>query len=202
MLLPRVHTRVSRDRIVAGATGLYTMAMLALAHSGNVYAAGAAMLVTGLAWISVVSSLMTATQIALPSWVRARGLALFWVVFMGGMAAGSALWGQVAAWVGIPHALTLAAVGALLGIGATWRYRIGQHDVNDLSPSLHWPTPLAADEFAIDRGPVMVTVEYHIDPERIHEFTSSMRQMRRIRRRDGAAGYGSRLCIPIPRRHG
>ena len=186
LLLPRVHTRVSRDRIVAGATGLYTMAMLALAHSGNVYAAGAAMLVTGLAWISVVSSLMTATQIALPGWVRARGLALFWVVFMGGMAAGSALWGQVASWVGIPHALTLAAVGALLGIGATWRYRIGQHDVNDLSPSLHWPTPMAADEFEIDRGPVMVTVEYRIDPERIHEFTSSMQQMRRIRRRDGA----------------
>ena len=53
--LPRLHARVSRDRIVAGATGLYSIAMLALAHSGNVYAAGAAMLVTGAAWISVVS---------------------------------------------------------------------------------------------------------------------------------------------------
>lgn len=152
LLLPHVHARVSRDRIVEGATGLYSITMLALAHSGNVYAARVAMLVTGVAWISVVSSLMTATQTALPSWVRARGLALFWVVFMGGMAAGSALWGQISSWVGIPYALTLAAVGALVGIAATWQYRIGWHDVVDLSPSIYWPTPMMADDVEIDRG--------------------------------------------------
>ena len=67
------------------------------------------MLLTGVAWICVVSSLMTAAQTALPGWVRARGLALFWVVFMGGMAAGSAIWGQVASWIGIPYALTVSA---------------------------------------------------------------------------------------------
>jgi len=186
LLLPHVHARVSRDAIVAGATVLYAIAMLALAHSGNVYAAGAAMLVTGMAWITVVSSLMTATQTALPGWVRARGLALFWVIFMGGMAAGSALWGQVATWIGIPHALTLAAVGAMVGIGATWRYRIGLHDVNDLSPSMYWPTPMTAGDLHVDRGPVMVTVEYRIDSEQLQEFTQHMQQMRRLRRRDGA----------------
>jgi MFS family permease/quinol monooxygenase YgiN len=187
LLLPRVRTRFSRDTIVAGATVLYLIAMLALAHSGNVYAAGAAMLVTGLGWISVVSSLMTAAQTALPGWVRARGLALFWVVYMGGMAAGSALWGQVASWIGIPYALTAAAVGALVGIAATWQYRIGQHDVADLSPSIYWPTPMLADELENDSGPVMVTVEYRIDPAKADEFAKIMhQQMRRIRRRDGA----------------
>jgi len=187
LLLPRIRARVSRDRIVAGATVLYSIAMLALAHSGSVYAAGAAMLLTGVAWISVVSSLMTAAQTALPGWVRARGLALFWVVFMGGMAAGSAIWGQIASWVGIPYALTAAAVGALLGIAATWRYRIGRHDAADLSPSIYWPTPMLTDDFEIDRGPVMVTVEYRIDPARADEFDKIMhQQMRRIRRRDGA----------------
>jgi MFS family permease len=187
LLLPHVHARLSRDRIIVGATVLYSIALLALAHSSNVYAAGAAMLVTGLAWITVVSSLMTATQTALPAWVRARGLALFWGVFMGGMAAGSALWGQVAAWVGIPYALTAAAIGALLGIAATWKFRIGLHDVVDLSPSMHWPTPITADDVESDRGPVMVTVEYRIDPGRVNEFSMIMRQqMSRIRRRDGA----------------
>jgi len=186
LLLPYAHSHASRDGIVAGATVLYTVAMLALAHSGNVVAAGAAMLVTGVAWISVVSSLMTATQTALPGWVRARGLAFFWVVFMGGMAAGSALWGQIASWIGIPETLTVAAIGALAGIAATRRYRIGQHDSANLTPSVHWPTPMMADDLEMDRGPVMVTVEYRIDPDRSREFAAIMRQMRRIRRRDGA----------------
>jgi MFS family permease len=39
LLLPRIHTRISRDSIVAVATGLYAIAMLTLAHSGNVYMA-------------------------------------------------------------------------------------------------------------------------------------------------------------------
>lgn len=186
LLLPRVLARLSRDAIVASATGLYAMAMLALAHSGNVYAGGVAMLLTGAAWICVVSAIMTAAQTALPAWVRARGLALFWVVFMGGMALGSALWGQAASWIGIPYALTGAALGALIGIGATWRYRIGQHDVKDLSPSLYWPIPLMTDELEVDRGPVMVTVEYLIDPARLAEFTLVMQRTRRLRRRDGA----------------
>lgn len=186
LLLPRLLARLSRDKIVAGATVLYAFAMLALAHSGYVIAAAVAMLLTGVGWICVVSSLMTAAQTALPSWVRARGLALFWVVFMGGMASGSAIWGQVASWIGIPNALTLSAIGAVLGIAATWRYRVGRHDADDRSPSLHSPAPIISEDIEIDRGPVMVTVEYRIDPRRVQEFTALMQKMRLIRRRDGA----------------
>ena len=102
------------------------------------------------------------------------------------MAAGSALWGQVASWVGIPYSLTLAAGGALIGIGATWRHRVGQHDMQDLTPSMSWPTPMMPDELEVDRGPVMVTVEYQIDPARARDFANVMHQMRRVRRRDGA----------------
>lgn len=186
LLLPHLHTRASRDRLVAGATVLYAAAMLALAHSGNVITAGVAMLLTGLAWISVVSSLMTAAQTALPAWVRARGLALFWVAFMGAMAAGSTLWGQIASWTGIPDALSIAAVGALAGITLTRRFRIGRHDIADLSPSLDWPTPVAAGGLEADHRPAMVTVEYRIDPAQAEAFTEAMRQVGRIRRRDGA----------------
>ena len=102
------------------------------------------------------------------------------------MTAGSVIWGQAASWFGIPYALTFAAIGALVGIVASWKFKIGQHDVDDLSPSLSWPTPMAGDAFEVDRGPVMVTVEYRIDPVREEAFSEAMHDMRRLRRRDGA----------------
>ena len=96
MLLPRVRAKVSRDALVAGASLLYALAALALAHVHSIALLAVAMLATGVAWISILSALQVSAQMTLPPWVRARGLAAFVVIFMGGMALGSILWGQVA----------------------------------------------------------------------------------------------------------
>src|SRR5207253_6853311 len=141
-LLPRLRAKVSRDALVAGASMLYALAALALAHVQNIGLLAIAMLATGVAWISILSALQVAAQMTLPAWVRARGLAAFVVVFMGGMALGSILWGQVATLIGIPAALTTAAVGMALAIVLTWRFRLGVHRVLDFTPSMDWPLPL------------------------------------------------------------
>jgi hypothetical protein len=41
-----------------------------------------------------------------------------------------------------------------------------------------------------EQGPVLVTVEYRIDPQRAAEFTSAMLELGRFRRRDGAVDWG------------
>ena len=47
-----------------------------------------ACVLAGLAWISVLSSLNVSAQMALPAWVRSRGLAVNLAVFFGSMATG------------------------------------------------------------------------------------------------------------------
>ena len=186
MLLPRMRAKVSRDALVAGASALYALAALALAHVQNVGLLAVAMLATGVAWISILSALQVSAQLTLPAWVRARGLAAFVVVFMGGMALGSILWGQVATRLGIPAALTIAAFGTLLAIALTWRFKLGHHQVLDFRPSMDWPAPVLAETPEPDSGPVMVTIEYRVQPDKRAEFVAAMQAVREMRRRNGA----------------
>ena len=60
----------------------------------------------------------------------------------------------------------------------------------DTRPSLHWPEPTMIVERHPDHGPVLVTVEYHIDPAQGREFSHAMQAVRQFRRRDGAIRWG------------
>jgi MFS family permease len=141
-------------------------------------------------WITLMSSLNVAAQTAVPSWVRGRALAMYVLAFQGGMAAGSALWGYVAAHAGIPVALIAAAIGLGLGLVTIAIYRLPKAEAADLSPSLHWLAPVVSTEPEAERGPVLVTVEYHIDPAKAREFARAACELRPIRQRDGAVNWG------------
>jgi MFS family permease len=186
MMLPRVRARLSRDALVAGASVLYALAALALAQVQNIGLLALAMLATGVAWISILSALQVSAQMTLPPWVRARGLAAFVVVFMGGMALGSILWGQVASHIGIPATLTIAAAGMVTAVALTWKFSLGAHQVLDFTPSMDWPLPVPAEVPEPDSGPVLVTIVYRVQPDKRSEFVTAMQGLREMRRRNGA----------------
>lgn len=184
-LLPKFQSYLTKDRQVAGATVLYAGAALVLAYVRNISVLAVSMVFLGSAWIAVMSSLQVSAQSVLPNWVRARGLSVFMMVFMAGMAGGSVLWGKLATIIGISLTLTVAALAALVGILVTWKFHLAGIERLDLTPSMHWPIPLI-ENVDQDRGPVLVTVHYQIVPDKIAEFLEAMAEMRRIRQRDGA----------------
>jgi quinol monooxygenase YgiN len=128
--------------------------------------------------------------VALPDWVRGRGLALYTTVFFGCLALGSAAWGEIAVWVGLPDAHFLAAAGAVVAIPLTWRWKLHTGAGTDLTPSMHWPAPITAQDIAEDRGPVLVTVEYRIRPQDREAFLAALAPLEHERRRDGAYRWG------------
>jgi hypothetical protein len=154
----------------------------------------------GASWIAVLSSLNVSAQVALPEWVRARGLALFMTVYFGAHTAGSALWGQVATLLGLPLTHFIAAAGALLTIPLTWRWHLQTGADLDLSPSMHWPAPIISPDVAQDRGPVLVTVEYRIDPKNRAPFLAALERLSHERRRDGAYAWGVFEDAAVPDR--
>ena len=189
ILLPRFTDKTTRSGLVAGASVLYALAALALAYVHNLALLIAAMLATGVAWIAILASLQVSAQLVLPDWVRARGLAAFTMVFTGGMALGAIGWGQVAAHVGIPAALTGAASGMLAAIALTWRFHLHEGKAVDFTPSAHWAAPVLAEEPGPDSGPVLVTIEYRVDPTHRSEFVATMQELRDMRRRNGAFAW-------------
>jgi hypothetical protein len=119
----------------------------------------------------------------------ARGLAIYIMVFFGAMSVGSALWGQLAGWLGLIDAHWIAAATMLLAIALSWRWKL-QHSVAvDLSPSMHWPVPQALRLQDGSEGPVMVTVEYHVAEENRQPFLLAVDYLGQGRRRDGAYAW-------------
>lgn len=191
LLLPKLRSRIGPDRLVFVATLAYAGCMVVLALVRTMPLLYAAALVNGFAWISVLSSLQIAAQTSMPAWVRARGLSLYIMVFSGGMAIGSLLWGGLAQRQSTTLALLAAAactaVAALVGL----RFRLGEAGQVDTMPSGHWPQPLMlAEADDGDRGPVLVTVEYRVVPGRRVDFLQLMQLLGNSRRRDGAVQWG------------
>ena len=120
--------------------------------------------------MSVNSTLNTAAQTSLPAWVRARGLGVYLLVFQGAMAVGSVIWGAIADRIGLRTTLLIAGVAMLAGAAATLRLRLTGLRELDTRPSLHWPEPTLIVERPPDHGPVLVTVEYLIEPVHGAEF--------------------------------
>ena len=189
-VLPSLRRKFSQDTVVAAATVLLAVAITILAYLHNVGLAGIAMMAGGLAWIAVFSSLNVSVQTFFPPWMRARALSVYQLIFQGGTAIGSAFFGMVAEWVGTPAALGLAALGLFLGLTTALRWRLRTGEQLDLTPSAHWPEPAVAIEPDPEEGPVLVTIEYRIDPIRAQEFVRVMDSLGRSRRRSGATRWG------------
>ncbi|HLK09823.1 MAG TPA: MFS transporter [Candidatus Binatia bacterium] len=188
--LPGLRRRLGVERLLAAATGVFAGASATLGVVRVAPLAGVALLGAGVAWMTTMSSLLVAAQTAVPGWVRARALAVTFLVLQGGLAAGSLLWGTVATHAGVPTALMAAAGGLVLGLAVAPGHRIAGIEALDLTPAARWPLPDAVGVEDLDEGPVLVTVEYRIDPARSAEYARAMRDLARVRRRDGAVEWG------------
>ncbi|EJE49230.1 arabinose efflux permease family protein [Acidovorax sp. CF316] len=199
MFLPRLRQAMPRDVLVLRGTLLQAAATGVMAVAPNVYVAVPAMVVGGMAWITTANSLSVSAQLALPNWVRARGMSIYQMAIMGSTALGAAVWGQVATLTSVHTSLALAAVTGTIAMVVVQRLVADRSIEEDLSPSQAFKAPVAPTP--PERGHVVVTIEYVIDPARATDFRALMQESRRSRLRQGALSWQLQHDIADPARY-
>jgi MFS family permease len=184
--LPALKQRLGADRLAAAGTLGTALALILFAAARDPITALAASLIAGIAWITALATINVSAQMALPPWVRGRGLSIYVAVMFGAMSLGSAIWGKAATFTGVPIACMIAAAGAALSVPILMHWKLQTAATLDLTPSMHWPEPIVSSEIDSDRGPVMVTVEYRINPADRTAFLAALAKLADERRRDGA----------------
>ena len=199
LVLQRARTRWSADVIVSAGIAAFGLTTIAAASVHMIWVLGAVMIVGGAAWVSLISLYNVQVLNQAPDWVRARVLAVAMLVFQGSVAAGSATWGALAARVGVERALLWAGVGAMVSTLLALFLRLPNVSL-DLTPWNHWRAPVVGPDIDFE-GPVLVTVEYEVPPERVPDFIKTIHEFGRIRRRDGASRWGVCRDLEIPKRY-
>jgi len=198
MLLGRLRALMSLNAMVLISSVVYGGALVEAATVRIPAITLATLLVTGVAWIVVLSSVNAELQLFLPAWVRARGLSVFQMVLLGTQAIGAALWGVLANGVGLVPAF-LAAAGCMIAGAATIRlwplFNTAGWD-RTVAPVGVVPTVNPGD-VATD-GPVVVQVVYTVAAEKQSGFLQAMVQVRRTRLRTGATDWGLLRGVDAP----
>lgn len=189
LLLPRMRTRWSVNRLLLVAGVVFAAVLIVLGLTRSEAAIVAALLPAGIAWVMVLSSVNASMQLFLPGWVRARGLAVYQMVFAGGQAAGALAWGALSDASGLVVAHLTAAVLMLAGVATLRWWPLRDTTGLNREPATFWPEPHLELEPEDADGPVLVTVTYPVSPRHEEAFRAAMEAVRRSRLRTGAVRW-------------
>ena len=116
-------------------------------------------------------------------------MAVFQVVLMGASGVGALCWGQIASWTDVRTSILLSAVSSVLMLALTMRLLVEPapaDEVDRVQQDRKWPKAVGIPG---DAGPVVVLIEYRIDPARRDEFLTLMEETRRSRLQQGALSW-------------
>lgn len=185
----RLRQVLSTESIVRWASIAFAVAAAIVGLSNSLLATMAGLFAAGAGWLLALATFNVAVQMSAPRWVVARALSLYQMATFSGLAAGSWLWGEVAASVSLGAALLTASfvmlVCAALG---RWLPLVQTEELN-LDLLRLWKEPSTVVPVEPRTGPVVITIEYVILQTDILEFLGAMTERRRMRRRDGARNW-------------
>jgi MFS family permease len=177
------------------ATGAMVVVM-GLSHS--LWLTGLAMMVTGAVWMLLMALLNVAVQLSSPRWVTARALAWFQAALTGGIAVGAWIWGHAVAQWGVGNAyiasgvviMLLPLLGLLLPLPAVSAEDVQPVDLGD--------EPEVGLALTMRSGPIVLEIDYYVDPDRARDFYEAMLKVQQTRLRNGGFNWSLARDVTDP----
>jgi MFS family permease len=186
LLVHKARNRLTAEKAFLLCASVSGLMLLAIGVSRVLLLTAAAMVIAGAANMLTIALINVGVQLAVPRWVAARALAGFQASLTGGIAVGAWLWGHVAAqgsielaYFGSGIALLLTPlIGLLMPLRHTSPTEVEMIEID--------AEPEVALAITARSGPIVVEIDYEVDPAEARQFYDVMLRLQRARLRNGA----------------
>jgi len=186
LLVSRLQAKYEPETLLRVAMVLIAIAIAGVGFSRSPLLTIVLLALAGACWMTSVTVLNVLVQMGAPRWVTARALGLFQTMFAGGTALGSWTWGEFASTSGLTTAMLLAAGAMILFLGIGLFDPILRADGHSSPPGEMRPDPDIALAITGRSGPIMMELEYRIEPAKARDFYRQVSALGRVKQRNGA----------------
>lgn len=199
LLMGDLRHRFATETVVRLCTLATALALIIVGLSRNLAITCIAQFIIGGSSIVSFAMLNVGIQLSAPRWVTARALSLYSSALTGGIAIGSWGWGIFAAHtdVGIAYIASGIAVAVTLALGWLLPLPNGSEDEDTSSVELD-NEPEVALALTMRSGPVVIEMEYDVEPDKARDFYGTMVQLAKVRKRIGAFDWSISRDIADP----
>ena len=187
--LPRLRNRFDRNQLVPVGQILQALTSIGVVLAPSLWLAAIMMVLSGGFWILTANSLAISAQLALPSWIRARGMSIFQMSLMGGSAIGAAVWGLLTSYTSVTISVICGSIFGIIAVLMTKHLKLEGGTEEDLTPVCPLEQPIPDRDIDPHIGPVLISVEYEIPVKHIEAFKHIMQHSRDARLRQGAMSW-------------
>lgn len=198
LLVSEARDRMSTENAARIGAIVGGISVVLMALSRNLLLTSILMAAAGAAFMLYIALLNVAVQLSAPRWVTARAIACFQSTLTGGIALGAWMWGGATAHWGLMIALIVSGVALmatpLVGLLIPMP-RVSERDAEMVDVTNE---PEVALALTARSGPIVIEMDYQVDPAVAREFYNVMLKLQLARLRNGAFDWSISRDIADP----
>ena len=198
LMMGDLRHRFSTETIVRFCTIATAVVLVVVGFSRSLPLTCAALFIGGGCNIVSFALLNVSVQLSAPRWVTARALSLFSASITGGIAIGAWIWGSVAASSDVTVAFVASGIAVATTLILGWLLPLPKSDDEYTESVEIGAEPQVALGLTLRSGPIVIEVEYDVDPAAAREFYGAMMQVEKLRKRIGGFDWSIARDIANP----